>query len=205
MTVPIDIGIAPTANFVTGLVQRDQLIHTGLRFSVAAVLDNALIRQNLDRVPKQYRGMVSKSDEIRVNPYALFTPHSLIISPKIYDTGVYGIAFRPLAAGLVITPSPVRLSIDGGVMLKYLFIHSDTLPSPTHFIRPGLELRADLEVPIVSQQVYMSVGWASQLYVPQRVGGSPWEAMPLEESILHIGQAYVMLHFRVPYTTTKLR
>lgn len=202
VTVPIDIGVAPTANFITGPIQGDQLIHTGLRFSVAAVINRELLRDQMHRVPKQYRSMLRNTEEVRYNPYAIFTPHSLIISPKIYDTGVYGIAFRPIAAGLSLTPSPVRLSVDGGLMLQYMFIHSDTLPSPTHFIRPGLEFRADLEFPIMPNEVYMSLGWASQLYPPQRVGGMPWEWSPLDQTIWHVGQAYIMLHVRAPYTTT---
>lgn len=202
VTVPIDIGVAPTFNFMTGPIQQDQLFHTGIRFSVAAVINRELLRDQMHRVPAQYRSALKNTEEVRYNPYSLFTPHSLIISPKIYDTGVYGIAFRPLAVGLALTPSPVRLSVDGGLMLQYMFIHSDTLPSPTHFIRPGAEFRVDLEFPIIPNEVLMSLGWASQLYPPQRVGGYPWEWSPLGETIWHVGQAYLMLHIRAPYTTT---
>lgn len=202
VTVPINIGIAPTANFITGPIQGDQLIHTGLRLYVAAVLDQKLLRAQRHRIPRQYRKRIARSTEIRYNPYSLFTPHSVIISPKIRETGIYGLAFRPLGIGLAITPPPVRLSFDAGLMIKYMFIHSDKLDSPTHFIRPGLEFRGDLEFPIVRDAFHMSIGWASQFYPPQKIGGWPWEFWPLNRTIWHVGQAYLMAHFRFPYTTT---
>lgn len=201
--VPIDVGIAPTFNFISGVVQGDQLFHTGLRISVEAVLSQKLIRQNINKVPKKYRKMVARSTEIRMDVTPWYVPQSLVISPKIGDgnTGIYGVAFNPLGVGLTLTPSPLRFSLGAGAMLKYMFIHSDTLPSPTHFIRPGIELNADFEFPIVPDVFYLSLGWGSQFYIPQKVGALPWEVPTgIKDSIWHVGQAYLMAHFRFPYT-----
>jgi hypothetical protein len=198
-TIPVDIGIGPFAAFITGPVQDDQLIHTGLRLSVAAVLDRETIRENWDRVPPQYRGMAAGISEARVKPLlAVLLPTSLYLSPKLYNTGVYGATWELFGLGVPVISDPVRLSLDAGLIFTYLYVHSDTLPTPTHFVRPGIELRADLEIPF-SDDLLMSLGWASQLHPPQLVGGYPWEALPLNKTIWHSGQLYLQLHFRAPY------
>ena len=113
--------------------------------------------------------MVAKSTEIRMDVTPWYVPQSVVISPSFEDrgTGIYGVAFNPIGVGLTLTPSPLRFSLGAGAMLKYMFIHSDTLPSPTHFLRPGIELNADFEFPIVPDVFYLSLGWASQLYIPE--------------------------------------
>jgi hypothetical protein len=198
-TIPVDIGIGPFAAFITGPVQDDQLIHTGLRLSVAAVLDRETIRENWDRVPPSYRGMAAGISEARVKPLlATLLPTTLYLSPKLYDTGVWGATWELLGLGVPIISDPVRLSVDAGLIFTYLFIHSDTLSSPTHFVRPGLELRVDLEIPF-TDDLLMSLGWASQLHPPQKVGGYPWEVFPLDQTIWHSGLLYLQWHVRVPY------
>lgn len=200
MTVPVDIGIGPFAAFLTGPVQDDQLIHTGLRFSVAAVIDREMIRKNRDRIPPQYRGMVSGMDEVRVKPLlAALIPTTLYISPAIYDTSVYGATWELFGLGVPLISDPVRFSIDAGLIFTYLYISSDTLDSPTHFVRPGLELSAELEIPF-TDDFLMSLGWASQLHPPQLLGGLPWEALPLSNTVWHSGLLFLQMHVRVPYT-----
>jgi hypothetical protein len=200
MTVPVDIGIGPFAAFITGPVQDDQLIHTGLRFSVAAVIDRETIRKNRDRIPPQYRGMVNSMDEVRVKPLlATLIPTTLYISPAIYNTSVYGATWELLGLGVPLISDPVRFSIDAGLIFTYLYISSDTLDSPTHFVRPGLELSAELEIPFTNDFL-MSLGWASQLHPPQLLGGLPWEALPLSNTVWHSGLLFLQMHVRVPYT-----
>ena len=79
------------------------------------------------------------------------------------------------------------------------YIFSDTLPD-THFLRPGASLGADLEFQL-AKSFLVSVGWESTFYVPQELGGL---GLPdsLGDGIFHVGQAYLQLHFRFPYTTT---
>jgi hypothetical protein len=57
----------------------------------------------------------------------------------------------------------------------------------------------DLELQF-SKRFLVSVGWESALYVPQELGGL---GLPerLRDGIFHVGQAYLQLHFRFPYTT----
>jgi len=126
-------------------------------------------------------------------------PETLIISPKYKNTGMYGATWKPLGFGLGLTPSPVRLSLDAGLVLTYAYMYSDTLPN-THFLRPGLQLTADLEFQ-VSESFLVSLGWSSAAYIPQRVGTFT-ETKPLNGSIFHVGQAFLLLHFRVPFTVT---
>ncbi|WP_205525450.1 hypothetical protein [Pyxidicoccus trucidator] len=197
VTVPVDVGVGPTALLFFGPVFEDQPIHTGLKISVDAVLDREWLKKNQRVIPKRYRKQAQRLDEIRFSP-SIFIPDTLIISPKLRDTGMYGVTWKPLGLGLPLSSSPVRLSVGGGLLLTYAYLHSDTL-ADTHFLRPGAELGVDLELQF-SKSFLVSVGWESALYVPQELGGL---GLPdqLRDGIFHVGQAYLQLHFRFPYTT----
>ncbi|MBA2665170.1 MAG: hypothetical protein H0U74_22980 [Bradymonadaceae bacterium] len=212
VTVPVDIGVGPTFNMLgnidvenlglSGPIYEDQTFHYGIRISLAAIIDQEFMRNNQRLIPRQYRDQAKSMGEIRIKPgVAALIPTSLIISPKFRNTGVYAATWTPLGLGLALLSEPVRLSLHGGVIATYAFIHSDTIPSPTHFLRPGAELSLDLEIPI-TRQFLISFGWASQFYIPQKIGGSILET-GLEDgpSLWHIGQGFLLLHFRFPYTT----
>jgi len=199
ITLPVNIGIGPAAFTLTGPVADDQFWHPGLRIDVFALISPELIRQNLHRVPKQYRKMAAGiKTELRYSPL-WYLPESLIISPSFNNTGIFGVNFNPISLTLPLSQSP-RFSLAAGLLLSYAYISSDTLPSPTHFLRPGLGLKAELEVPF-SDSFLISIGWQSSLYPPQEVGGPVFALGELDNSIWHIGQAFLLLHFRFPYTT----
>jgi len=197
VTVPVDVGVGPAFHFVTGPIQDAQLVHYGLKLSVAAIIDKATLEANKGRIPKNYRGMVSKLAEVRFSP-SIFIPDTLFISPKIDDTQMWGISWTPIGLGLTLANVPrVRLGAD--LRLTYAFIGSDRL-GDTHFLRPGIDLNLDVEIPI-TDSFLVSLGWTSQFYVPQTVGGGILDTGPFEDTVWHIGQAYLLLHFRFPYTT----
>lgn len=201
VTAPVDLGIGPAAFFFFGPVFEDQPLHTGLKINVEAVLDKEWLRKNQALIPRKYRKQALQSDEIRFSPAVLaLIPESLIISPKYRNTGIYGATWKPMGIGLPLSSSPVRFSVDAGLLLTYAYVYSDleTLGT-THFLRPGLKLGADLEFQL-SKSFLISIGWDSALYIPQRLGTFS-ETKPLNESIFHVGQAYLMFHFRFPYTT----
>jgi hypothetical protein len=197
VTVPVDVGVGPAAFLFFGPVFEDQPIHTGLKISVDAVLDREWLKKNQRLIPKRYRKQAQQLDEIRISP-SILIPDTLIISPKVRDTGMYGATWKPLSLGLPLSSSPVRLSVGAGLLLTYAYLYSDTL-ADTHFLRPGAELGVDLELQF-SKRFLVSVGWESALYVPQELGGL---GLPdhLRDGIFHVGQAYLQLHFRFPYTT----
>lgn len=212
VTVPVDIGVGPTfntlgaidfANFgLAGPIYEDQTFHYGIRISLEAVLDQQFLRENSRLVPRQYRSHVRQMTEIRFKPgIASLIPTSLLISPKINNTGVYGATWSFLGLGIAPISGPIRLGINGNIIATYAFIYSDTVASPTHFLRPGAELSIDLEIP-VTDQFLLSLGWASQFYIPQQVGGSVFDLGSGNDALWHIGQAFFMFHFRVPYTTS---
>ncbi len=202
VTAPVDVGIGPAAFLFFGPVFDDQPIHTGVKISVEAVLDKEWLRKNQRLIPARYRKAALSSGEIRFSPAILaLVPDSLIISPKTRNTGIYGATWKPMGLGLPLSSSPVRFSIDAGLIVTYAYLYSDleTLPT-THFLRPGLQLGADLEFQL-TKSFLISIGWDSSVYIPQRLGAFE-ETKPLSESIFHVGQAYLQLHFRFPYTTT---
>jgi hypothetical protein len=70
-----------------------------------------------------------------------------------------------------------------------------------HFLRPGLDLTLRWEIPVLADAFLVAIGWSSQLYVPQRLGGGILEpaVFGAADSIWHIGQAFLTLHWRIPY------
>ncbi|MFY1826347.1 hypothetical protein ACN47A_10580 [Myxococcus fulvus] len=197
VTVPVDVGVGPAAFLFFGPVFDDQPIHTGLKLSVEAVLDKDWLKKNQRAIPSRYRKYAKSVDEVRISP-SIFIPDSLILSPKVRDTGMYGITWKPLGLGLPLTSGPVRLAVGGGLLLTYAYLHSDTL-ADTHFVRPGAELGVDLELQL-SKSFLISLGWESALYVPQELGGL---GLPerVRDGIFHVGQAYLQFHVRFPYST----
>lgn len=201
VTVPVNVGVAPTLFMFYGPVMEDQTFHTGLRFDVFAIINQATIKQARHKIPRKYRKLAlnaAKGEGIRFRP-AWYIPKNIVFSPKVNNTGVFGVNFAPFAFRLALSQSP-RLSVSSNLLLTYNYVYSDTLPSPTHFLRPGLEIGADLELPM-SKDFRLSIGYTSAFYPPQEIGGEVFKWGDPAESIWHVGQLYLMFHFRFPYTT----
>lgn len=197
VSVPVNLGIGPAGFVMTGPIADDQAMHPGLRINVFAALDKDLILKQIARVPRQARKRARNiRGEIRYSPL-WWLPESLILSPQFDNTGIFGINFRPVGIGVALSDAP-RFDIGAGLLVSYAYVTSKTIPSPTHFLRPGIELKAELEFPI-QQNFRVSVGWSSSLYPPQEVGGEIFKIGELDDSIWHVGQAFLLLHFRFPY------
>ncbi len=201
--VPVDIGVGPAFYLMNNPIFLDQPIHFGLKISVAAVINRSLLRRFRHRIPRRYRRALRNTREIKYSPLILgLIPDSLIISPKIKNTQIYGITFRPLALGLGINVGSMGISLKGGLLLTYFFLQSDQMLGKSmsmHFLRPGLELKLEFEIPF-SERFLISFGWASQFYIPQSAGAQFWEAFgPFETWIWHLGQIFLQFHFRFPY------
>jgi hypothetical protein len=200
VTVPVDVGVGPATFLFFGPVFRDQPLHTGLKLSAEVVLDREWLRRNQRLIPKKYRARALRMDEFRFVPglVSLLVPDSLILSPRLRNTSLYGATWSPLGIGLPLGSGAVRLALDADLVLTYAYLRSSALPT-THFLRPGARLGVDLEFKL-SRSFLISLGWSSALYVPQRLGEFS-ETQPLDASIFHVGQASLQLHFRFPFTT----
>lgn len=198
LEVPIDVGLGPVLLWGNPPVGTDQLAHFALGIEAAAVVDQALIRRFERQIPPGLRRQAQALGEVRVRPWWLaLVPELLVVSPQIWNTGMYGAVWRPFGVGLTFLDKPVRVSTNAALDLAYLFIHSRTLPEPTHFLRPGVNLKLDVEVPL-SETLLVSTGWSSDLFVPQPLGGSPLEVLPLDAALWHLGGPYLLLHYRFP-------
>lgn len=200
LTVPVDVGVGPAYYIGPGPLFSGTSGHFGLKLSVAAILDKATIQKNIKRVPKQYRGMVKNTDEIRIGP-SIFIPDSLIISPAIGDTGMYGVTWRPVGLTLPLIRDGVRLDIGAGLLLTTALIHSSRFDT-TFFIRPGVDLGVRFEVPL-TESLLVSVGAFAQAYLPQETGGLGMgdtdDPNWLSDTIWLLPQAFLMVHYRFPY------
>lgn len=200
--IPVDVALGPAFHWITGPIQDDQAPHYGLKLSVKAIIDQATIEANKGRIPKKYRAMARNVKEARISP-SIFIPDTLYISPKTQNVGLYGINFRPFAFNIPLMSTP-RLTVGLGLDLSYIYIDGETDDPETdlgvtHFLRPGLDLAAELEIPL-SKTFLISAGWQSMFFPPQEIGGDILAWGELEDSIWHIGQAFVLLHFRFPYS-----
>ena len=197
--VPVDVGLGPSFLQVSGPVQDQQNWHYGVKLSLAAVIDQALIESQKHRVPKKYRKHVKKVGEVRFRPGPIaLVPDALFISPPTgSNSGLYGANWRVVSVGASLMRRPT-LSFSTGLNLTYAYLtQSDALPA-THFLRPGIDLAARFELPL-SQSWLISFGWTSLFCPPQKLGGTLTEMGELDESIWHIGQAFAQIHYRFPY------
>ena len=207
ITVPADVGVGPAAYILSGPVADDQPVHAGLKISIQAIIDQATLRAHQDRIPPNLRSQALQMSEVRYSP-SVFIPDALIISPKIRNTGIYGVTWRPISIGLpLIDADPVRLRLAAGLLLTYAYLYSDLPALPaTHFIRPGLDIGAELEVAL-TDSFLISGGWSSGFYIPQGLGtlgmgpyGESHDWAGLRQTLWHFGQGFVKLHIRFPYT-----
>ncbi len=201
VTVPVDVGVGPAGHIVFGQVASDQLFHYGVKLNVAAIIDQQTIKANQNRIPAKYRAAAARMDEVRISP-SIFIPDTLYISPKTRYTGMFGATWRPIGFNVPLLRGPVRFTVGAGALLTYAFITSDTLAggSDTHFLRPGVDLKAELEVMFV-RSFGISLGWSSGFYLPQAIGGAITKVPDVGPDVIwHIGQVFAMLHFRFPYT-----
>ncbi len=199
ITITADVGVGPAAHFFTGPLQDDQVVHAGLKLDVQGIIDQATIRANQERIPKKWRKRALQLEEFRLSPF-WWLPDTLVISPKLERTQMYGVVFRPLALGLAPLRHPVRFTLGAGLLATYLYVDSSLWTGGgMHFLRPGLDLRAELELPL-GRAFALSLGWASAFYVPQEVGsGLRGVGEGFSGTIWHVGQAFVLFHFRFPY------
>lgn len=202
VAVPIDIGFGPQLLVPNPPLFFEQPVYTALNISLAAVINKQLIEQNKDRIPKEYREAAGNVGEVRIRPWWLaLIPSTIVVSPDVIPgvttTGMYGAIWRPFGIGVDLLSEPVRFNVHADLALTYLFLHSQ-LREPTHFLRPGVTLSAKLEVPI-TDTFLVSMGWASDLYIPQPLSQPPWTLFPLEDSLWHLGGPFVKLHIRIPY------
>ena len=196
--VPINVGLGPAIHQFNGMVADDQRWHYGLKLDLSAVISRDTIKKFRHKIPKKYRKMADRVGEFKYSPTVLI-PDTIIISPKRDNTGMFGSIWRPLGLGLNFIDRPIKLGIGFGLNLSYIYIYSDVLKSPTHFLRPGLDAKAELEIPF-SKSFLISVGWASHFFVPQKLGGSIFSMTPVKEGIWHMGQVYFLMHYRHPIT-----
>ena len=211
--VPIDVGVGPAALLFSGLVGANDRVLWGLKLNVHTIVDQALIRAHQDRIPPKYRRLAARVTEARISP-SIFIPDTLLLSPPLPDIGMLGATWRPVSLSIPLFRRPMRLDISPGLILTYAYLWvvprklancepgdpgCTALPvSSMHFLRPGLDLKAELEIPM-TDTLLLSIGWTSQVHVPQVIGGSFTAVRPLDDAIWHVGQAFLKLHVRFPY------
>ena len=214
--VPADLAIGPAGFWFFGplTANRGAVPHFGLAFDLAAVIDQEWIQANQGSIPDKYKGMADKVTELRIGP-SIFIPSTLYISPPIDalgSVGMFGATWSPLGLTLVRTgqssnkqlhKSRGRFLIDAHLLLTYIFVFNTqgfTAVPSTHFLRPGVELRAQILL-AATESFLIGLGGGAQVYIPQRMG-TLFEIGPLSENMWLSVFAFLQFHFRFPYEVT---
>lgn len=201
VTVPVEVGVGPAANIISGEMQERQTFFYGARINLEAVIDKALIKKYKKRIPKKYRKMAMQLDEVRFRPAPLsYIPKTLYISPG--ENAMYGAMWDLFGVGTRL--GPLKASADlqfAYAYLSYQAMDKAESAQSMHLLRPAIGLTAHIPL-MLTDSVGFDIGWRSTLMPPQELGGSPLSfTEDLDGSIWHIGQAYVAFTYRMPYTT----
>lgn len=200
ITVPVEVGVGPAGHIIFGGVQERQAVFYGARLNLEAIINKALIQENKKKVPKKYRKMAMKLNEVRLRPGPLaYIPKTLYISPG--ENSMYGAMWDLLGLGTGF--GPLKLSADLQFLYAYLSLGAqEKLPEQSmHLLRPALGLTAHIPI-MFTDSFGIDLGWRSTFMPPQEIGESPLSfSTDLDKTVWHIGQAYLAITFRIPYTT----
>ncbi len=201
VTVPVEIGVGPAANIISGEMQERQTWFYGARINLEAVIDKALIKKYKKRIPRRYRKMAMQLDEVRLRPAPLsYIPKTLYISPG--ENAMYGAMWDLFGVGTRL--GPVKASADlqfAYAYLRYQALDEADTAQSMHLLRPAIGFTAHLPL-MLTDSVGFDIGWRSTVMPPQEIGASPLSfTQDVDGSIWHIGQAYVAFTYRMPYTT----
>jgi len=98
VTVPVDVGVGPSAVVLNGAAMRQQPVYGALRFSLQAVIDKKTLKENRKRIPKEYLSMVQDMDEVRITPKIWLVSLGWESRAHIpQELGGFGISDAPLA------------------------------------------------------------------------------------------------------------
>ena len=195
VTIPIEIGVGPSAQTFFGQMQEQRQMHTGLKIDLAAIIDKAIIKKFKKKIPKKYRKMAMKIGEVRFRPSPIpFIPTTLMISP--HDTNPsYGAIWDTFGVGTSL--GPIKLGIDLPIVYSYIGYQVEDENKSMHLLRPALSAKAALNLQF-SKSIGLTIGWRSYFMPPQPIGGSigDFEAST-ENTIWHMGQGFATLNFRI--------
>lgn len=213
VTVPVEVGVGPAffalsnpysgGEVLGGPLTEGQLFQYGVRIDIAAIITHEFVQKNPRLVPRKYKSMFKPGSEFRYTPGILaLIPRDLIISPKLNDTGAYGANWELMALGIdLLSSSNANLNLGAGLLATYIYIDSELAEASTHFLRPGISLGLSAGA-MLSDSFGLRIGWNSNFYIPQAIGGGILEMGEGDQSLWHIGEAYLQLRFRFPFTTT---
>ncbi|MFB6351244.1 MAG: hypothetical protein ABEN55_08585, partial [Bradymonadaceae bacterium] len=206
-TVPVEISSGPSFFNLDqspltrdrGALADDQPWHFGWRLEMAAIIDSEWAKDHPEYVPPERRRQLRRVENVRYSPmYLALIPRSLLISPKIWNTGIYGATWEILHLGGSVQIGDVDIGLGAGLLLTYAYVDSETLSSPYYFLRPGSDIGLSVRVPL-SDKVALSAGWDVHMYLPQKVGGGVFEIAKNGGNLWHISEPYLLVHYRFPY------
>ena len=196
INIPIELGVGPTLYHFSNIQGIDPQFYRGISVSGEAVITKKIIRENKHMIPKQYRKMALAQDEIRISK--IWIPDSILFTNNLNGTSMYGASFRPVSISLSRAKKNKGINADIGARATYAYVNNSNTDATIHFLRLGLDGRAELRIP-VQKQNSLGIGWISQLYLPAGFLTSLDQATQPALIPNHVGQFYVKYYYRFPY------
>ena len=201
ISIPIEIGVGPAGFNFSGMMNEDQLFYSGVSLSGEAIISNKMLRKNKHMIPKQYRKMALAQEELRISK--IWIPESILLSSGSTGPSAFGASFRPVSLSVVRAKKNKGLNVDLGARLTYAYINSeDTTIDNMHFLRVGLDGKAELRVPMGNKNS-LGIGWASHAYIPPELivslGENNLDNLDMNNVHWHVGQVFVKYYYRFPY------
>src|SRR5699024_1271545 len=142
-------------------------------------ISNELVKKHRDMVPRQYGRQIAKMGEVRYRPGIVsLIPKTLYLSPAISgDAQAWGASWSIIGAGIAKSFGNFRPSLNGSLLATAMYINSPSTQADHYFfLRPGVELGLDFEFKL-TEQFLLSIGWTSQVYIPQTLRSSGIEML----------------------------
>lgn len=170
---------------------RDALVF-GTELSIAAVAEREVLDRFKDRVPPKFKKAASKLREVSVT--SIWVPKTIYIQPLHDHREAYGVTWG-IVPTIMLGPSFLKLVVQGGLVLTYLYYRDDRFPDDEqsiHFIRPGLRGGLGLRMPLLTKYLLLEAGVKGDAYISQEFFD--------KQDVWNFSGVYGMIHFRIPFS-----
>lgn len=195
VTIPIEVGVGPSTQYFYNQIPDHNRWHTGLKIDLAAVINQEIIQKFKKKIPKKYRKLAKKINEVRFRPSPIpFIPTTLIISPNESNPN-YGAIWDTFGVGTAL--GPIHLDLGLPLVYSYIGYTEGEEQKSMHLFRPSLSVKASINIQF-SKAIGLTLGWREYFMPPQTLGGSVLDfSTDTKNSIWHMGQGFATLNFRI--------
>jgi len=197
--VPINIGVGPSFHMLPNELSDGQTLMPGIALQIYAVLSPEVLQQNADRIPRNWRRLISPDQELHIKPwYLTILPTTILLHPGVHHQA-WGVTWSLFGLESNVRPTK-STELQAHLQLPTIsatWIQSSRMEQGDKTfvglgVTPGIQA---LWKPFKSLQ--FSLGWDESLYLPI----STTEYTPIDKTPTHWiahGIATFLVHVRIP-------